>query len=118
MAPKVATKSSDPGIVETLTIHSNVNPSDTVSLCDGLVELTYIESIMNDTIKVNITFIDTGASINGKTVIEGLPLVGQEKVILKFKDNNKNVLGDKPELVLYVNKITPALNKSQKSIVG
>ena len=118
MAPKVATKSSDPGIVETLTIHSNVNPSDTVSLCDGLVELTYVESIMNDTIKVNITFVDTGASINDKTVIEGLPLVGQEKVILKFKDNNKNVLGDKPELVLYVNKITPALNKSQKSIVG
>ena len=54
---------------------------------------------MNDTIKVNWGFVDTGASINDKTVIEGLPLVGQEKVVLKFRDNNKNVLGDKPELV-------------------
>ena len=118
MAPKVATKSSDPSILETLTIHSNVNPSDTVSLADGILELNYIESIMNDTIKVNLSFVDTGASINDKTVMEGLPLVGQEKVILKFRDNNKNILGDKPELVLYVNKITPGLDKSQKSIVG
>ena len=118
MAPKVATKSSDPSILETLTIYSNVNPSDTVSLADGILELNYIESIMNDTIKVNLSFVDTGASINDKTVIEGLPLVGQEKVILKFRDNNKNVLGDKPELVLYVNKITPAVDKSQKSVVG
>ena len=118
MAPKVATKSSDPSILETLTIYSNVNPSDTVSLADGILELNYIESIMNDTIKVNLSFVDTGASINDKTVIEGLPLVGQEKVVLKFRDNNKNVLGDKPELVLYVNKITPGLDKAQKSIVG
>ena len=118
MAPKVATKSSDPSILETLTIYSNVNPSDTVSLAEGILELNYIESIMNDTIKVNLSFVDTGASINDKTVIEGLPLVGQEKVVLKFRDNNKNVLGDKPELVLYVNKITPAADKSQKSVVG
>ena len=118
MAPKVATKSSDPSILETLTIYSNVNPSDTVNLADGILELNYIESIMNDTIKVNLSFVDTGASINDKTVMEGLPLVGQEKVVLKFRDNNKNVLGDKPELVLYVNKITPAADKSQKSIVG
>ena len=118
MAPKVATKTSDPSILETLTIYSNVNPSDTVSLADGILELNYIESIMNDTIKVNLSFVDTGASINDKTVIEGLPLVGQEKVVLKFRDNNKNVLGDKPELVLYVNKITPAADKSQKSVVG
>ena len=118
MAPKVATKSSDPSILETLTIYSNVNPSDTVNLADGILELNYIESIMNDTIKVNLSFVDTGASINDKTVIEGLPLVGQEKVVLKFRDNNKNVLGDKPELVLYVNKITPGLDKAQKSIVG
>ena len=118
MAPKVATKSSDPSILETLTIYSNVNPSDTVNLADGILELNYIESIMNDTIKVNLSFVDTGASINDKTVMEGLPLVGQEKVVLKFRDNNKNVLGDKPELVLYVNKITPGLDKAQKSIVG
>ena len=118
MAPKVSTKSSDPSILETLTIYSNVNPSDTVSLADGILELNYIESIMNDTIKVNLSFVDTGASINDKTVMEGLPLVGQEKVVLKFRDNNKNVLGDKPELVLYVNKITPGLDKAQKSIVG
>ena len=30
MAPKVATKSSDPSILEALTIYSNVNPSDTL----------------------------------------------------------------------------------------
>ena len=52
---------------------------------------------------MRVSFIDSGNSIDDKSVTEGLPLVGQEQVKLKFSDNNENTL----ELVLYVNKITP-----------
>ena len=42
-----------------------------------------------------IQFTDTGSdALDGKTVIEGLPLVGQEKVTLKFTDNLGTSLGD------------------------
>jgi len=114
---KIATKSSEPGLIEQIDIFSNTT-GKSVSLTNGLVSFTYVESIMNDTIKVNVTFLDSGNSIDNKNIVEGLPLVGQEKVVLKFSDNNKNTLGDKPELVLYVNKITPTDSKVQKAIIS
>ena len=118
MAQKVSSKTADPAVVEQIEIISNSDPSKTVSLVGGLISLSYVESIMSDTIRVNISFADSGSSIDDKTVTEGLPLVGQEQVKLKFADNNENTLGDSPELVLYVNKITPIADKSQKSIVN
>ena len=114
---KIATKSSEPGLIEQIDIFSN-KTGKSVSLANGLISFTYVESIMNDTIKVNLSFIDSGNTIDNKNIIEGLPLVGQERVILKFSDNNKNTLGGKPELVLYVNKITPTDSKTQKSIIA
>ena len=84
MVRQVAQKSADPGIVEQVDIYSNVDPSKTVSLVGGLLSFSYIESIMSDTIKVNLSFSDSGDSIDDKTVTEGLPLVGQEKVVIKF----------------------------------
>jgi hypothetical protein len=64
-------------------------------------------------VRATVTFVDTGNSIDDKTVIEGLPMVGQEKVSLKFTDNNKKTL----DLVLYVNKVTPLVNETNKSMV-
>ena len=40
----------------------------------------YYESILQDTVKAEVTFIDTGNSIDGKSVIEGLPLVGLKRL--------------------------------------
>ena len=46
------------------------------------MQLTYTESIMSDTITANYVFVDSGASIDGKSVRDGLPLVGEERVDL------------------------------------
>jgi hypothetical protein len=54
------------------------------------------------TIKATVTFADTGNTIK-KTALDGLPIVGEEKVKLKFTDNNEMTL----DLTLYVNKVTP-----------
>ena len=116
---QIATKLSDPTqSFQQVTLHSNKNPGDTVSILDGIVDFQYFESIMSDTIRVNLIFADSGNSINDKNVLEGLPLVGQERVEIKFTDNAENVIGDQPKLILYVNKITPIDNKTQKSLVG
>ena len=118
MAQKVSSKSADPGIVEKIDIFSNSDPSKSVSLLGGLISLTYIESIMSDTIKMTISFADSGSTIDKKTLTQGLPLVGQEKVIIKFADNSENYIGDSPQLILYVNKITNVVDKTQKSIIN
>ena len=48
-----------------------------------------------------------------KTAIDGLPIVGQEKVELKFTDNNEETL----DLILYVNNVKPFFDDSTKSAV-
>ena len=110
---QVFSKDAEPTNVEQIDILSNVDPKKSVSIITGFVAMTYTESIMSDTVKVGVSFIDSGNSIDDKSVTEGLPLVGQEQVKLKFSDNNENTL----DLVLYVNKITPNLDRTQEGMM-
>ena len=100
MSVQIASKGSEPGDITKLTINSN-GGGKAVDLRGGFVQLTYTESIMSDTITANYVFADSGASIDGKSVRDGLPLVGEERVELAFEDNAENKL----EVTLYVNKI-------------
>jgi len=113
MSVQIASKGSEPAEVTKLTINGN-SGGKSVDLRGGFVQLTYTESIMSDTITANYVFADSGASIDGKSVRDGLPLVGEEKVELAIEDNAKNKL----EVTLYVNKVTPLDNKTQKSMLG
>jgi hypothetical protein len=99
--------------INKIDIVSNTNQSKSVSVVNGTTELQYWESILQDSIRAEVTFVDTGNSIDDKTVIEGLPLDGEEKVSLKFEDKNKKTL----DLVLYVNKVTPQVNETNRSVV-
>jgi len=54
MSVQAATKSTDPGIVEQIEIFSNKNEGKSIDLTGGFSSLTYIESIMSDTIRVNL----------------------------------------------------------------
>ena len=110
---QVFSKDAEPTNVEQIDIKSNVDPSKSVSIITGFASMTYTESIMSDTVRVKVSFIDSGDSIDDKTVTEGLPLVGQEQVKLKFSDNNENTL----EVVLYVNKITPNSDRTQEGMM-
>ena len=113
MSQEVFTKSAEPTHVEKIDIQSNVDQSKIAGLTNGFAGMTYTESIMSDTIKVRVSFIDSGDSLDDKTVTEALPLVGQEQVRLKFSDNNENTL----EPILYVNKITNNIDRTQDSMV-
>jgi hypothetical protein len=116
-----AARQANPSFVEAITVVSNKEPREEQSLLGGLVSLVYYESILSDTVRATVTFADTGANANSTTknvsVVEGLPIVGQEKVKLKFKDNNDVKLGDKPEMYLYVNKVSPLSDDSRKTLM-
>lgn len=113
MANQIITKSAEPSLLQRIDIISNKDKSKTASVVGGTIRLMYYESILQDSIKATVTFADVGNSIDGKTVLEGLPIVGQEKVYLKFTDNNESTL----DIVLYVNKVTPMSDDTTKSMV-
>lgn len=114
-------KKGQSSFVTKAEIKSNKDPSKIVSLLGGLetpgprlVRIMYYESILQDTVKAEVMFDDTGGAIDNKSTIEGLPLVGTEEVNLKFKDNNENEI----KIQLYVNKVTPAYEDTRKSRVA
>ena len=89
------------------------------SLVGGFVSLMYYESILQDSVKVDFIFADTGNSIDGKSVMEGLPIVGTEDFELKFEDNQEVKLefGSDNKNTLIVNKVTPRTVDTAKSII-
>ena len=113
MANQITTKSAEASFIERLDVISNKSQSKTISVSGGTIRLMYYESILQDTIRATVTFADTGNSVDNKTALEGLPIVGQEKVYVKFKDNNETTL----DLILYVNKVTPLMDDTTKSMV-
>jgi len=118
MSDAVTPRSSTPSIPKTILITSNEDKSKQVDLVGGLISIAYFENLMSDTLRATITFTDTGTGSSDKikeSILEGLPIVGTEKVVLKFEDNNKVTIGDKPELVMYVNKITPDSDDTRKT---
>ncbi len=126
MAEKSSTvnvRSALPADISMADIYSNVNVNDFVDLRDGLIRLTYYESILQDSVRVILYYADSGNTIekDGKrlSALEGLPIVGQERVELAFEDNNENKIEFTKEGKnnLYVNKVTPITDDSTRSLV-
>lgn len=85
-----------------------------IDISAGISDLYYYESVLQETIKVQLMFSDTGVTdLEGKTVLEGLPIVGQEKCRVVITDNSDNKL----ELDLYVDKINPVFQDARKNMV-
>ena len=86
---------------------------------NGFVQLYYHESILQDSIKVDFIFADTGNTIEGKSAMEGLPIVGTEDFTLEFADNNdeKLTFGEADKNMLIVNKVTPREVDTAKSVI-
>lgn len=107
-------KNAESSFVKKIDIKSNKDQKD-FSLIgqSSFVNLMYYESLLQDTVKVSYTFVDTGKGTAGKSVIEDLPIVGTEEVNVVFEDNNQN----KIKLNLYVNKVTPLTEDTRKNVV-
>ena len=91
---------------------------DKKDIVDAITDIYYYESVLQETIRASILYVDTGKSVQSdgktKTILEGLPLVGQENTTIKMKDAN----GVELKLQLYVNKISPLKQDTTKSLVG
>jgi hypothetical protein len=119
---KRTVRESAPALLQRVDIISNENKSTSVSVLQGTVRLLYWESILADTVFASVIFTDAGNTMtrtkkgqgHGKrrkkvSAVEGLPIVGEEQVSLKFTDNNDNTI----DFDLFINKITALPTSSQ-----
>ena len=78
-----------------MKVISNDGSGKSVNLAGkGLVLFLYHESILSDTIHASIEYADTGSTFvtdDSKNVRESLPIVGTEKVEVKFEDNSGQI---------------------------
>ena len=114
----VTSDATVPSSVIKAEIKSNKG-DETVSLVNGFVQIMYYESILQDSIKVDYIFADTGNTIDGKSAMEGLPIVGTEDFELSFQDNGEIKLefSEDNKNTLIVNKVTPQEANAGKSII-
>lgn len=107
--------SSDRGRASSIDKFSVIsNKGGDINLSPAISELKYYESIREATVRMSIVYNDSGGSVKGKSVLEGLPLVGTEKAQVKIKDNNDNDL----DLTLYVTSVDPLLEDAKKTVVS
>mgnify|MGYP001375463757 CR=1 FL=1 len=112
-AAEPAFKKGGGGGIEKVDITSNKSSSKKISVTNATAAVLYYESILQDSVRATVTFSDTGGSVDGKTAMEGLPIVGQENVQVQIRDNNDNEI----KVTLYVNSVTPLVEDTRKSIV-
>jgi hypothetical protein len=117
-----------PALLQRIDVISNESKDSSVSLISGTVRVLYWESILSDTVSASVVFTDAGNTMtrtkkgqgHGKrrkkvSAVEGLPIVGEERVSLKFTDNNDNTISfsQSSDNNLYINKITALPTDSQ-----
>jgi len=117
---KVTTAQATPTSVETIDIFSSKTQGKTVSILNGLIEFRYYESILQDSVMATVMFSDSGNTIADdktgevKSALEGLPIVGSERVKFKMTDNNEN----KIEYTFRINNVNPISDETTKSVVA
>ena len=109
-----AAKKSAPASITKAEVTSNVDTEKTANLVNGILRMTYYESILQDSVKANVIFGDVGLAVDNKSVIEGLPLIGTEDIKLEFEDNNEN----KIKVNMNVNKVTPVYEDGSKNVIS
>ena len=105
---------SQPATISRADVVSNSDPEKTASLVNGIIRLTYFESILQDSIKASIVFGDAGNTVDEKSAVEGLPIVGTEDFKLEMKDNND----EKIKVNMVVNSMTPLYEDGSKNVIN
>ena len=97
-------------------IESNVDGGQ-IDIVDYITDFSYYESILEPSIRTNITYVDTGRAIkkdnSTQSVIDGLPLYTTEYVNIKISDGNDVQLN----IEQYITSVVPVGQDIQKSVV-
>jgi len=79
---------TDSSQYEEILIESSTNKNKTVDLRVGVQAFEYFEDVLSPTITAKLLITNTGNTINGQSIYQGLPLRGGERVSIKIKGNS------------------------------
>ena len=93
------------------------NGSDSVDLRLGVQSIDYFEDIFSPTITAKIVVTTTGDAVNGKSIVQGLPCRGGERLSLRIAGNAAGMPGldfsDK-EKYFYVSGVSNVISTNQR----
>ena len=92
----------------------------TSDVANGVVNLKYYESLLQDHVVVDLTFADTGGGMNNNSVVDGLPVENECNVQVKIKDNQGEILdfSNRKNNSFKVEKITSLGDNATKTAVN
>ena len=107
---------SDVSKYEEVLLESS-NGSDSVDLRLGVQSIDYFEDIFSPTITAKIVVTTTGDAVNGKSIVQGLPCRGGERLSLRIAGNAAGMPGldfsDK-EKYFYVSGVSNVISTNQR----
>lgn len=101
--------------IDSFLIHSN-DKKTKIDIANKIQNISYHEGLLQGPLILTVTYVDSGSIQTDKglkTIIEGLPLVGEERVQIKIRDAKENLL----KLEMYVKIIKLVKQDSLKSVV-
>ena len=90
----------------------------TVDVANGVVNLKYYESLLQDNVVMEVSFADSGGAIDNKSAVDGLPIENEAKVEVKLRDTKKNKLEftDRKNNSFRVEKVTTIGDDATKTV--
>lgn len=113
------------GNINKFQIFEAKNNGDSIDMSPGIVELSYYESVLSNSVSATATIIETGFTdkkigdgTKPRGVLDALPVRGGEKVILEFEDAQPepNKLTFKSDKSFYVNRVRGIDPGTQKDL--
>ena len=122
-------KSTSASFIETVSVTKNkgkrnkrnrLTGKKTVDLANGVVNLKYYESLLQDHVVMEVTFADSGGAIDNKSAVSGLPIENEANVDVKIKDTKGKKLEftDRKNNSFRVEKVNTVGDDATKSIVN
>ena len=107
----------DPSIFEYINVTST-DGNSTVNIAGGVVSLSFFENLFSPHISAKFLVVNTGNVVNEKSVYQGLPLRGGERVDMKIvNDSCPNLEFTQKTLnELYVASITNVIVEAEREV--
>ena len=107
----------DPSIFEYINVTST-DGKNTINIAGGVVSLSFFENLFSPHISAKFLVVNTGGVVDGKSVYQGLPLRGGERVDMKIVNDScpDLELTQKTQNELYVASITNVLVEAEREV--
>ena len=91
----------------------------TADIASGIINLKYYESLLQDNIVIELTYVDSGGGMEGKSALNGLPIERECNTQVKIKDNYGTILNfaNNKGTSLNIENITPIIDDATKGAV-